>query len=139
MFYKACEYCQIAGAVREKRLPFGNPDGTIVAVVPSWASVSEEQRTDLELLYPEVYFIFYVACANVQDIDAAEIVCSVLLRNETRKFRKFLVYDSQALKSLFNIKTEAFEREDGVKFATYNGLGSTDFVAQYKRLKNDET
>lgn len=139
MFYKACEYCPIVGAVREKRLPFGNADGTIVVVVPGWVTLTEEQRNDLELLCPEAYFVFFAACANVEDIDAAEVVCSVLLRNETRHYRKLLLYSSQTLRGLFNIKSEIAEREDGVKFSTYMDIGSADFKSQYKRLKNDES
>lgn len=138
MFYEACEYCPIVGAKREKRLPFGNADGTIVVVVPGYVSLTEEQKNDLEIMCPEAYFVFFAACANVEDVDAAEVVCSVLLRNETRQYRKFLIYDSQTLRSLFNIKSEAAEREDGVKFVTYNGIGSEDYKSQYKRLKNDE-
>lgn len=138
MFYKACEYCPISGSVREKGLPFGNSDGTIVVVVPNYVRLTEEEKTNLTLACPDAYFVFYVACANVEDIDKAEVVCGVLLRNESRKFRKLLVYESQAIKSLFHITGDSVMRNDGVKFSTYKGrIGDRDFHEEYKRLKND--
>lgn len=138
MFYGICEYCPISGTIRERGLPFGNSNGTIVVVVPNYVRLTEEEKSDLTLACPDAYFVYFVACANVEDVDKAEVVCGVLLRNESRKFRKLLVYDSQALKSLFHITSDSVERSDGVKFSTYKTrIGSREFLEEYKRLNND--
>lgn len=137
MFYEVCEYCPISGSVREKGLPFGDKDGKILVVVPNYVRLSDGEKLSLELACPEAYFVFYAACANVEDIDKAEVVCGVLLRNEARKFRKLLVYDSQAIKSLFHIASDSVERNDGVKFSTYKGrIGDNAFKEEYKRLRD---
>jgi len=138
MFYEACEYCPIFGEARLKTLPFGNKDGTIVVVVPNFARLTDEQRRDLEIQCPEAYFLAFAACSNVVDIDDAERACGILLRNESRTYRKLLLYDSETLRRLFHIVGES-KKEGGVAFSTYKGsIGDKNFYEEYKRINNDE-
>lgn len=140
MFYKACEYCPILeGQERNKTVPFGNREGEIVVVVPHFARLTVAQKDALIAECPEAYFIGFLACANVEDVDNAELVCGVLLRNESRQFRKFLIYDSESLRSLFHIVGLSLQRDDGVKFSTYKGrVGEKEYFEEYNRLKNDD-
>lgn len=140
MFYEACEYCPILeGQERLKTLPFGNKEGSIVVVVPHFARLNGAQKDALIAECPDAYFLGFPACSNIEDVDNAELVCGVLLRNESRQFRKFLLYQSEALKSLFRIVGDTLQRDDGVKFSTYVGrIGDKEFFEEYNRLKNNE-
>ena len=139
-FYEACEYCPLLeGQQRIKTVPFGNREGEIVVVVPHFARLTDDQKSILMLTCPEAYFIGFPACANVEDVEAAELVCGVLLRNESRRFRKFLIYDSETLRGLFHIVGDSLQRDDGVKFSTYKGrIGEDGFKEEYQRLNNNE-
>ena len=134
--YAACEYCPVAGD-RIKTLPFGEREGSILVVLPHYDSFPAEVREELTARFPEAYFVSFVACRNVINVDEAEIVCSVLLRNEARRFYKLLLHDNEFMKRLFHIEADTLHNDDGSLFATYRGqVGDESFTKEYERLKN---
>lgn len=136
-FYEACEYCPIFGEKRHKIIPFGNTEAEIGVVIPSFHRLSSEEAADLVVRFPDALFIGYVACMEVEDVEAAELACSILLRNEIRDFYKLLIWDSPQLKRQFGVVSETLQREDGVKISIYRDrVGSANFTEEYKRLKN---
>lgn len=136
MWYKACEFCSVSTEERIKVLLFGNPEGKILVVFPVFQRPKDEwEQRQYVASYPDAFFVSFTACTNVENLRNAEIACSVLLRNEARRFHKILVSDYDFLRKFFGITAEGATKEDGTTILTYKGSLS-DIAPEYKRLLN---
>lgn len=133
-WFLACEFCDVDGE-RGKTLPFGNPEGEILFVIPGYLRLSEEAQREYCEKFPDAFFVAFTACAGVEDVQKAEMLCSVLLRNVARPFYKILISDYEPLRKVFGVGSEGAVKEDGTQIAVYRGLPlEKSAKEEYKRL-----
>jgi hypothetical protein len=137
MLYEICEFCPLVeGASRKKTLPFGNKEASILVIIPHFVHLNNEEKEELTKKYADARFIGFPACHSVENLDAAELVCGVLLRNEARKFPFILMHESPYLRKAFNIPTGSDFNDGSLKVVIYSGrVGDSAFEKDYKRLK----
>jgi len=135
-WYAACNFCAVNGD-RAKALPFGNLEGKVLFVIPGYLRLDEDAQKEYASRYPEALFVSFAACAGVEDVQQAERLCAVLLRNSARTFYKVMISDYDPLKKLFGVTSESTTKEDGTQIVVYRGQ-PLDKSAQeeYKRLLN---
>ncbi len=133
-WYGICQYCPVDGE-RVKSLPFGNEDGLVLFVLPSYLVLDAEAQREYTEAYPQAYFVHFAACANVLDVAQADLTCSIILRNTALKFYKILIGDYAPLKKLFGVTSEGVVKEDGTQIVIYRGRPlEKSAQEEYKRL-----
>lgn len=136
--YSKCEYCPIIGdEERVKLIPFGNEAGGILFVLPTFFKPDDREKEMLVEMYPEAFFVGFIACYNVMNVQNAELSCSVILRNTSRHFGKIMAPDMKAIKSLYKVRDGITQKDNGLIVSLYKGNPlQFDIQKEYERLKN---
>ena len=137
-WYELCEFCPILDQERKKTLPFGNPEGRVLFIIPGYLRIDTDTQKEYTDKYPDAFFVAFTACGNVEDLRHAELMCSVLLRNVSRRFYKILISDYEPLKQLFGLQGDSVTHEDGTQICVYRGLPlEKSAESEYKRITHD--